>query len=137
MPELNDCQCAALIVSQGLVPGHSWPACATTHDISIGSPVPGRCNHPPDCTDDAKRCEFTLMTNFDGHNCVGLGITLQTRQIGAPDWDDLGIETTIPHEPWSMVIRPQCGEERKVKVLYAGSSIWEGVVRCAKCSAAN
>lgn len=138
MPGLDDCQCIALIVSQGLVAGAAWPSCATNHDISIADPVPGKCNHPPDCPEeDARRCEFTLSTDFTGHTCSGLGITLQRRQIGATDWDDMGIETTIPHEPWSMLLRPACGEEWKVKVLYGGSSIWEGVVRCSKCSAAN
>ncbi|MEQ8767224.1 MAG: hypothetical protein RL885_25155 [Planctomycetota bacterium] len=138
MPELDDCQCTALIVSSGLMPGHSWPACAPNHDISIGNPVAGKCNHPPDCPEeDARRCEFTLTTDFTNHTCPGLGITLQERDIGDPDWEDLGIETTIPKEPWSIVLRPQCGKERKIKVLYAGASIWEAVVRCSNCTAAN
>lgn len=136
MPEIDNCECAALIVSQALVEGQSWPECVTDPSIIVSDPKPGACNHPPECpSEDAKRCSFSLDLDFGEHSCLGMVLKIEERAVGAPGWSDLGIETGIPQGPWNMFIRPACGYERKLKMIYGGTSIWEAVVRCSKCNA--
>lgn len=136
--QADPCECKPTLVSSGLVEGQSWPECVEgTPTVEVVTPIdPGQCKSGEDCPGPATPCSARVETNID-HACIALTMKQQKRADGVTEWDDLGVEVLVPSGAWGFWIKPTCGQERRAQICYGATPIWEAVVRCGECDAAE